>query len=1162
MADDDIPKRMQDRPAKYFVAGKLFRNKATAIDWIKQGPGLATFSRMTNREFQVELRQSFADYEKTTNKQRRADENSKMLTCEMIVNAHPGKKRPTTMTRVIAAATAADNDPDCFRPRFMQIIKSNLFGSKAIGDSFGSALCKQLILKLTANNAYNCICYTAGEVKAYRNRVERIVRELNNEQQHVKINSGAVEIHEQEILTDKDIELKYIINGHYYDFGSYILSRYASEPTSRVLVAGGKPLQCLLACIHDQIKIGPKYAKILQSWNDTEITMSKMGQLCVDMGIKIRIYDCECNLWTSIGNPPKNHHRGTRVSVIVTNGHARNIVEKYRHRDDETMYTKPSYKTIEAFSPPGKYPENIHYGEFQFRNNRLIFDNSNAAPDSPNSIYYGDADFDAVIDHLVHREIFPAIMSSRSEIISISFTVNQHQNIELRNVAFRNDYLHVIPSQYNRTLNSCGMYLFRIWQKGADPDPEKFHLKEIPNVTTPIISAAFKQLCIPRVEMKQCDLQDVDAYIIDINKAYRSMCNNLGWFNGPPSIHKSEPIIAGRYIKPGIYYIDGFWHHHETLQYENQSFTPDYSILYDSIETHINDFADALYDGTIPYVGDNILEEHKKLMFNSLIGKFNPRPDEMSHSIVINDEADLSRVLLNGNKKIHWVRTFSSDNVPCLVNYSYTDVFTRGTNLPHLSAQIIQRCRLLIRKTRDALVKYYDANIIGTMTDSLVFCVPKGTVVDWDVVGVKFGNLPGEWKMERGNNILSLGVGRYGLYSVLQDGTKIEHVVKLQGSLKTSTLRSIDGLREIIARANLQQQREDHDISWWDPKNTATHRLMIGEAGVGKSRWICDNFRNKRGYLRLGPTGVSACSIRASTISSWFGLGPKNDHSVMTACATMQKARKSRLQSITTLIIDECYMVPLNMMERIDQLLRLICGDHRVFANKELIFVGDDRQLPSIETPFMGSLLYRSLDVTTEIIPYCAAARLSSEYRELVNYLREDRSCAELERFVENFPGLDKPTGDLDLSVYYRNSLVDAHNLRVLASMSGKRVMVGDMEFVEGCSVMLRGNESIKNGLYSGKICKFLGLSETGDVRVETEDMRLDGIMQMQQHELKKCDIALAHAITIHKSQSLTLPRINVYVSRGDLKNIDATRLLYVALTRVRDSSRVHLRLL
>jgi ATP-dependent exoDNAse (exonuclease V) alpha subunit len=336
-------------------------------------------------------------------------------------------------------------------------------------------------------------------------------------------------------------------------------------------------------------------------------------------------------------------------------------------------------------------------------------------------------------------------------------------------------------------------------------------------------------------------------------------------------------------------------------------------------------------------------------------------------------------------------------------------------------------------------------------------------------------------------------------------------------------------------------------------------QLYIGEAGVGKSRFILDNYMNRAEYVRLGPTGVSAYSVRGSTLSSFFCLGPTNSNTVLEAHQAMTYQRKQQIQDVGTLIIDECYMVTADVMVKVSELLKLVCCSCLDFANKRIIMFGDDRQLSSVGESFMGSQLYSRLNVIVETIEYIPRmSRLVPKYRERCNWLRTPRFAYELEAFIDSaMKSCSKVSLGVENNVYYTNEDVANYNNKIIAELPGEPVVVNSHSLKPNATIMLKRNGRVENGIYSGRICKFIDI---------TPDQSKTIILLTESNDCTRkitltdfTSIVPAYAFTIHKSQSLTLPYINIHIRRSQLSLKDATRLLYVAMTRVQSIKNLYL---
>ena len=104
--------------------------------------------------------------------------------------------------------------------------------------------------------------------------------------------------------------------------------------------------------------------------------------------------------------------------------------------------------------------------------------------------------------------------------------------------------------------------------------------------------------------------------------------------------------------------------------------------------------------------------------------------------------------------------------------------------------------------------------------------------------------------------------------------------------------------------------------------NTRQHVFLTGRAGTGKST-LLQHFRTttRKRLVVLAPTGVAAVNVHGQTIHAFFGFDPD---------ITPEKARtpgpekKQLYRNLQALIIDEISMVRADLLDCIDQFLRVI----------------------------------------------------------------------------------------------------------------------------------------------------------------------------------------------------------------------------------------------
>lgn len=130
-------------------------------------------------------------------------------------------------------------------------------------------------------------------------------------------------------------------------------------------------------------------------------------------------------------------------------------------------------------------------------------------------------------------------------------------------------------------------------------------------------------------------------------------------------------------------------------------------------------------------------------------------------------------------------------------------------------------------------------------------------------------------------------------------------------------------------------------------ENTNTSLFITGRAGTGKStllKYFTQHTRKK--YVVLAPTGVAALNVRGQTIHSFFGF-PKG---IIKKQNIRPDFRRVKLfENIQMVIIDEVSMVRADLMDGIDQALRINRNKPDIpFGGVQMVFIGDLFQLPPV----------------------------------------------------------------------------------------------------------------------------------------------------------------------------------------------------------------------
>lgn len=375
-------------------------------------------------------------------------------------------------------------------------------------------------------------------------------------------------------------------------------------------------------------------------------------------------------------------------------------------------------------------------------------------------------------------------------------------------------------------------------------------------------------------------------------------------------------------------------------------------------------------------------------------------------------------------------------------------------------------------------------------------------------------------------------------------------------------------------------------------ENSRSNLFITGEAGTGKST-LLDYFRNNtnKNAVYLAPTGVAAVNINAQTIHSFFRFG--TDITINKVKKIWQKDTKRAIEKLDILIIDEISMVRADLLDCIDKAMQINTGVKLPFGGKQVAFFGDLLQLPPV-------VKYSERDAFKEIYESCYffsanvmkdikmdIVELNVIYRQndpvfidILNGIRNNNISTEL---LDTLNGRVDPyfipkVDDYFVLLTARNDNADMINQAFLDNINGrtyyfdanitgkinKNEIPGSMLLAlkEGAQVMFLKNDPDERWV-NGTMGLVTKIKESS-IRVETingcdyyieptewtinryiyneetKSIETEKIGSFEQYPVK-----LAWAMTIHKSQGKTFPRLIV-----DSSGAFASGQVYVALSR------------
>ena len=362
--------------------------------------------------------------------------------------------------------------------------------------------------------------------------------------------------------------------------------------------------------------------------------------------------------------------------------------------------------------------------------------------------------------------------------------------------------------------------------------------------------------------------------------------------------------------------------------------------------------------------------------------------------------------------------------------------------------------------------------------------------------------------------------------------------------------------------------------------------FLTGPAGSGKT-YVLNQFIKEAKKIGLNvavtaTTGLAATHLSGTTIHAWSGVGVR-DELEPEFFENFRRDRKKLIKDTDVLVIDEISMLHDYRLDMIDAICRQIRKIDKPFGGLQIVMCGDFFQLPPVNRQGSreGGFVVRSRawDELDPVICYLQEQHRQDDetFLEILNALRAGdvrRHHAEalLERVDSELPSHHDVT-----ELHTVNVDVDSMNAQKLASLQGtehryrvttsgsdnyvdalKRSCLAVEELVlkKGALVMFLKNNSEQRyvngsigtvvGFESGTDYPIVQLMDNREIVVEPDTWELrDG--DVKRASLAQIPLRLAWAITVHKSQGMTLDAAKI-----DLRRAFVEGMGYVALSRVR----------
>ncbi len=378
--------------------------------------------------------------------------------------------------------------------------------------------------------------------------------------------------------------------------------------------------------------------------------------------------------------------------------------------------------------------------------------------------------------------------------------------------------------------------------------------------------------------------------------------------------------------------------------------------------------------------------------------------------------------------------------------------------------------------------------------------------------------------------------------------------------------------------------------------NKEKNVLITGPAGTGKT-YLLNKIINileekKINFGKTSTTGVSALLFNGQTIHSFLGTGifdNKNQLNLIKSNFNFKNSKR-KLKKLKVIVIDEISMISSNYLELIDSLLKEITGKYELdFGGIKILASGDFLQLPPVNKTkkeikqIFESELIKNFKIFNLTKPQ---RQTNKEFFENLNKIRIGEIDEDLLKYFSNLEKKSFNNKKIPLKVMPTNREVDFINNSHLneidekeyvfvANIFGEKESEKDkikrdviaqeiLKLKKGARVIGLNNE--KNGEYVNgslgivkdfKNDKVIVEWDNGNISVveKYEWIRYDQKSKLKLSSFEQIPLKLAYAITIHKTQGMSIDSILI-----DCKNIFAEGQLYVALSRVKNVEGLYLK--
>jgi ATP-dependent exoDNAse (exonuclease V) alpha subunit/uncharacterized protein YerC len=372
--------------------------------------------------------------------------------------------------------------------------------------------------------------------------------------------------------------------------------------------------------------------------------------------------------------------------------------------------------------------------------------------------------------------------------------------------------------------------------------------------------------------------------------------------------------------------------------------------------------------------------------------------------------------------------------------------------------------------------------------------------------------------------------------------------------------------------------------------------FLTGAAGAGKSYALREyiTYLKKHGvkYAVTASTGIASTHIGGTTIHAWSGIGIKQAMLPYEMDALEEKQNLyKRWNETQVLIIDEISMMHASFVDMLDKLAKHMRRNEKPFGGMQIVFTGDFFQLPPVvkntdtyASTEVFAFTSRAWMAAKPVICYLTeqfrqdddklssilnAIRLGEVEEEHFEYLQSASMGGQMGDHIklythnENVDQLNKKAFDEIEGEVRRYTMISKGKGPILQSLKNNCLAEEILELKVGAKVICIKNAQDRSYV-NGSMGVVIGFTNDGmpvvelvhgkKVTITADSWKIEEDGKVKA-ELQQLPLKLAWAITVHKSQGMTLDKAEI-----DLSRAFASGQGYVALSRLKSLDGLYLK--